>query len=230
MAAVLAYGPDAVISHQTAAANWGIGPAVGDDPRYDANIAGAVARRSEPTRPSSTPDDIETHDGIPTTSVARTIYDLAAQRDETGLAHLLEEADRNELLDLRGARTRHGPPAARAAGVVRLTAAVADYRGPADTRSKLERAFRAFLGNTASPSRNTTCSWEASPSTASGRSGSLWSSSAAAAITRVPVAFQRDRVRDAIVQKAGCRVLRVTSKRLANERAAILADILALRS
>ena len=37
MAAVLAYGPDAVISHQTAAANWGIGPAVGDDPRYDAN-------------------------------------------------------------------------------------------------------------------------------------------------------------------------------------------------
>ena len=41
---------------------------------------------------------------------------------------------------------------------------------------------------------------------------------------------ERDRVRDAIVQKAGLRVLRVTSQRLDDEPAAILADILALRS
>ena len=41
-------------------------------------------------------------------------------------------------------------------------------------------------------------------------------------------AFERDRVRDAILQKAGFRVLRVTSKRLDNEPAAVFADIVDL--
>jgi very-short-patch-repair endonuclease len=45
-----------------------------------------------------------------------------------------------------------------------------------------------------------------------------------------PSAFERDPVRDAAIQKAGCRVLRVTTKRLANQPAGVLADILALKS
>jgi very-short-patch-repair endonuclease len=43
-----------------------------------------------------------------------------------------------------------------------------------------------------------------------------------------PRAFERDRTRDAILLRAGCRVLRVTFKRLASDPAKVLEDVLAL--
>jgi very-short-patch-repair endonuclease len=175
------------------------------------------------------PEDLASHDGIPTTSVARTIYDLAAEREETGLAHLIEEADHKELLDLR-ALERAVARRPRAAGVVRLEAALADHRGPADTRSMLERDFRAFIARhrLPEPQYNVLLAglvvdvyWP------------QWKLVVELDSRRYHTgrgAFERDRVRDAIVQRAGCRVLRITSRRLGDEPAAILADIIALRS
>jgi very-short-patch-repair endonuclease len=43
-----------------------------------------------------------------------------------------------------------------------------------------------------------------------------------------PSAFERDRVRDAILQKAGYRVLRISEKRLKTEPQAVIADVIAL--
>src|SRR5436305_7850931 len=93
MAAVLAYGPDAVLSHRSAAAHWDIGRGF-----WKIEVTMPHSRRSRKgTRAHQAtldPDDITVHDGIPITSVARTILDLASQLNDDRLTHLIEEADR----------------------------------------------------------------------------------------------------------------------------------------
>src|SRR5262249_36639150 len=78
MAAVLAYGPDAVLSHRSAAAHWGIG-----QPSWKIDVTTPGGRPSRAKirahRAALKPDEVTTHDGIPITTVARTILDLASQ-------------------------------------------------------------------------------------------------------------------------------------------------------
>jgi predicted transcriptional regulator of viral defense system len=102
-AAVLACGSDALLSHRSAAALWGIG--FGASPRIDVT----VARRSRRGRPGIavhqvrglTPDERDRRDGIPVTSVARTMLDIAEVLPARQLERAFEEADRLQLLDLR---------------------------------------------------------------------------------------------------------------------------------
>ena len=77
MAAVLAYGPDAAISHRIGGCALGDRSGLVQDRRNDARTAGAAAairahRRAPPARPGHPRR-------LPVTSVARTILDLAAQ-------------------------------------------------------------------------------------------------------------------------------------------------------
>jgi very-short-patch-repair endonuclease len=227
MAAVLAYGPDAVLSHQTAAAHWGIGqPSWKIDVTTPHGSGGRKGIRAHRARLH--PEDITVHDGIRITSVARTILDLAALRDHTGLTHLVEDADRAERFDLR-ALDRAIARRPRARGVRRLEAVLADYRGTADTRSKLERNFRSLIAKAGLPEPQFNVvvaglsvdvfwpQWRLVVELDSRRYHSS------------PSAFENDRIRDATLQKAGFRVLRVTWKRLEHDPAGVLADILALR-
>jgi hypothetical protein len=77
MAAVLAGGPGAVLSHRAAAAHWEIRPS---DAR-DLEVTTARRRRSRPGlcfRRSYLPlDEVTTQDRIPVTTVPRTLLDLA---------------------------------------------------------------------------------------------------------------------------------------------------------
>jgi very-short-patch-repair endonuclease len=225
MAAVLAYGPKAVLSHRTAAALRRIGQS-----SWRIDVTTPDGNQSRPQirahRAVLHPEDITTHDGIPVTSVARTILDLAALLSHEALTRVIEDADRTEVFDLR-ALERAIVRRPRVGGVVRLHAVLADYRGPADTRSKLERDFRALIaGNRLpEPQFNVLVAgvladvWWPERKLVVELDSRLYHSS--------PSAFERDRVRDAMLQKAGFRVLRVTDKRLDNEPAAVLADILA---
>ena len=87
MAAVLAYGPDAGLSYRSAAAHRGLRP----DARPIIDIS--VPRRSARSRPKITvhatptlrPEDVTVHEGIPCTTVARTLLDLAEVVDRRGL-------------------------------------------------------------------------------------------------------------------------------------------------
>ncbi len=97
-------------------------------------------------------EDRTTHDGIPITTVTRTIFDLAARTREDGLTYLIEEADRKDRLDLQ-ALERAIARRPRAAGTKRLNAVLATYRGPADTRSHLERGFRKLIAKARLPQR-----------------------------------------------------------------------------
>jgi hypothetical protein len=95
MAAVLACGTDAVLSHGSAAALWGIGP----EWRL---IEVSVRRRSWPrlcgvkgrARPSLPDTDATVRRGIPVTAVSRTILDQAATSiSDASLERLVNEAD-----------------------------------------------------------------------------------------------------------------------------------------
>lgn len=131
MAAVLACGETAVLSHRSAAACWGIG---GERP---AAIDISVRRRCElrrpglkiRVRPTLRPGDIVTRDGIPVTAAVRTLVDLAVELPSRRLERAVNEADKRDLID---------PEA--------LRAAVEDYSGQPGARDLRElldkRTFR----------------------------------------------------------------------------------------
>ena len=98
MAAVLACGPGAVLSHRSAAALWGIG-------RWRGPID-VTARPStrRPTCASTAQDarrpDITHHHGIPVTTPARTLLDLADVLDDASLTRAVNDARLQRLLSL----------------------------------------------------------------------------------------------------------------------------------
>jgi hypothetical protein len=142
MAAVLACGADAVLSHRSAAALHDLRSTA------RARIEVTVPRRStldheglEVHRSTTlTPADVTTVDGIPVTTVARTIADLADVLPERAVERALEQAAIMEVLDGRAVdeQIRRHP---RGACLHRLTS-----RGPlsAPTESELEERFLAL--------------------------------------------------------------------------------------
>jgi very-short-patch-repair endonuclease len=108
MAAVLACGEDAALSHSSAAAYWGIGK---EQPGV---IDVSVRRRCELRRPglrvrgrpSLRPDEVVVRDDIPVTNVVRTLVDLAAEFPPLKVERSVNEADKYDLIEpeaLRGA-------------------------------------------------------------------------------------------------------------------------------
>ncbi len=78
MAAVLACGPDAALSHRSAAGLWGLRP--DNRPKSDISLPSPSARAKQAIEVhrsgTLTGDDLTTTDGIPCTTVARTLVDL----------------------------------------------------------------------------------------------------------------------------------------------------------
>jgi predicted transcriptional regulator of viral defense system len=146
LAAVLAAGPGAVLSHRDAAALHGI-----RKPPESRNVSVTAMTNARSTlalwihpRRRLVAEDVVTVHGIPTTSPARTLVDLASALTAGQLAATLGEADRRGLLDpaalrraLRRTRGRHGQ------GHARLRAALAahEQQGAVLTRSELEERF-----------------------------------------------------------------------------------------
>ena len=99
MAAVLASGPGAVLSHWSAAHLWMIRP--NSRSRIDITVS-HPSRSSKPIRRhvSHVPEDERTmEEGIPVTTVPRTILDLAAAEDANVVQNLLRESERLRLAD-----------------------------------------------------------------------------------------------------------------------------------
>jgi hypothetical protein len=98
MAAVLAGGPGAVLSHRAAGAEHQIRAWSGR-----AAITAPTRRRStdriEMHCASLPPDEVTTCDRIPITTVPRTLLDLAAVLDDHALLMAINEAEKRELRD-----------------------------------------------------------------------------------------------------------------------------------
>jgi hypothetical protein len=101
MAAVLACEPEAALSHRSAAALWGFGS------ERAREIDVSVRRRSEHRlrgirarcRPSLPAADVVIRGGIPVTTPARTIVDIATELTPKALERAVNEADKLDLID-----------------------------------------------------------------------------------------------------------------------------------
>jgi very-short-patch-repair endonuclease len=101
MAAVLSCGPDAVLSHGSAAALWGFRPRRFDEIEVSVPLA-VVRRRSGIVvhrRANLRATDLTAHDGIPVTTPVCTLVDIATSLKRGQLEAAVTEADRLNLVD-----------------------------------------------------------------------------------------------------------------------------------
>ncbi len=141
MAAVLACGAEAVLSHSSAAALWRIGLEERD--LIEVSVPSPYQRRRPGLRayrrPSLWPEDHTTHHGIPVTTPVQTLIDLSLRLDHRRLERAINEADKYDLVHppqlRRALDSRQGEP-----GVGRLRV-ILDRRTFRLTREELERRF-----------------------------------------------------------------------------------------
>jgi very-short-patch-repair endonuclease len=142
MAAVLACGPASALSHWSAAGRWGILRARGAV--VDVVVGGRAEGRQgiRIHRASSLhPHDFSRRDGIPITSVSRTLLDLAAVAPPRTLGRAINEADRQGRLNRRAMQEQLVRDRGRR-GAKRLRAVLAaTHPATRRTRSDLEILF-----------------------------------------------------------------------------------------
>jgi hypothetical protein len=207
MAAVLATGTDAVLSHATAAAAWELRPAgagaihvtVPGDPGRKRR-AGIRVHRSATLAPS----DTTTHRGIPITTPARTLIDLAATLKGRPLEQALDRADQLCLIDFADLSPRPGRPGSPA-----LQAVLSSYR-PTVTRSEMEERFLALCDDHGVPRPEANTRIEGIEVDFVWRDARLIVEVDGYRYHRSPSAFEDDRERDVVLSLAGWRVLRFT--------------------
>jgi len=145
LAAVLASGPDAVLSHHTAAALWGL------------RGSGGMIHVTLPRRSTSSkrirrhlshvpPDERTTEEGIPATSVHRTIFDLSATASVDEAVATIKEAEYLNLWDclsLWDLLDRY--PAKRGSRNLRSALERITEEPSGRKRSRIEERFAPFL-------------------------------------------------------------------------------------
>jgi very-short-patch-repair endonuclease len=227
MAAVLAYGNDALLSHRSAAALWGFAR-----PRAHAiDVTATVGRQGVLRRKGIWihrcrlhPEDRTARDGIPVTTVARTLFDLAEVVDFRRLEWTWEEADRLGLLELRAVeRVCERGYGRRALRPIRRL--LAEARAPAAVRSPLEEVFAAFCREHRLPPPATNVLVLGHEVDVLWPAQRLIVELDGFAYHRHRAAFERDRARDATLQAAGYRVIRLTHRRLNDDAESVAHEI-----
>lgn len=214
LAAVLACGDHALLSHHQAAALWGLRRGatapihISSRSGRGRSRKGLVVHEAQIHR-----EDCAVVDAIPVTSVARTLLDLACVSDEQSLERAFEEADRQGLLTLasleRSCRRGRGRKGTAALRKLLLAA-----REPIVARSALEERFARFCLEHKLPPPSLNCS------VLDFEVDALWPQQRLIveldgfAFHRHRAAFERDRARDGALQAAGYRVIRLTHRRL----------------
>lgn len=229
LAATLACGRGAVVSHRSAATLWAIlGPTTGpvdvtvpgrDCGRRRAGVRVHRARRLDRR-------DTTTKAGVPVTTPARTLLDLAEVVSDRELVRALGEAYVRGLVR----RTTLGAVLDRSPGrrgAPRLRTLLAREDGPSLTRSEAEERMLALVGRARLPPPRVNArvaGYEVDLLWPRHRlvievDGFRFHSSRAA--------FERDRRRDAELGRAGYRVIRFTWRQLEEEPAYVVATLAA---
>jgi predicted transcriptional regulator of viral defense system len=230
MAAVLACGPGAVLSHRSAALLRGIRTREGkDEPihviapnRRGRSPAGIVAHRDGTLRPV----DRTRWQGIPCTTVERTLVDLAGTEPMAGIRELVGQAEQLRVLNRNRLRAlvRH---CRGRRGVARLRLVLDEVRSSAKrTRGELERLFLRMCDRAGIPEPVVNLKLEIDD-------GRLLEVDFTWSTTRFAVeadsrrfhdtdsAYRRDRKRDQDLQLAGWRVARCTWEEVEDEPRAL---------
>ena len=236
MAAVLACGIGAVLSQRSAAALWGLLATaaarldVTAASRGRSGPAGVVLHRTRCLEPV----DVTERDGVPVTSLARTLVDLAAVVSDDQLARAVHEAEVLRLLDVGAVlEAIDRLPGRRGTGHLRALMAEPD---PGLTRSELERRFVGLCRTGGLPLPRLNAAVEVAGG--SFEVDALWPRERliveldGAHVHATRRAFHADRRRDAALAAQGHLVVRLTWQRVTRERAATteeLRRILSLR-
>lgn len=230
MAAVLASGDGAVLSHRSAAALWGIwGSGTGE-------IHVTVPRKSRSTRSIRRhfsvlrDDEREVRDGIPVTSAARAILDLAGEKDEAAAESALREIEYLGIygkVSLPALIARH--PNHRGAQACREALEHLRDDPGGRLRSDLEERFIAFLDAKRIP-RPRLNAW-LSVGEDRYQVDCLWPEARLIAELDgwkshgTKRAFRKDRKRDRRLGAAGYRVVRITEDQIRTEPDEVASDL-----
>lgn len=233
MAAVLAMGDGAVLSHRSAAALWGLRGSGGVThvtlPSKSRHVPG-IRRHSSRCLPA---DEVTVQDRIPVTSVPRTIFDCAGGGDVDLVENLLRQAEYLELYDplsLPALVERY--PRRRGCRTVKAALTRLEEEPAGAPASKFEERFLPFLRAYGLPiprlnewievggrRYKVDCRW---PGTKEIVELDGWQGHG----TRR--AFRDDRERDRRLRVAGYGLTRITWSQIEHEPAAVAADLRAL--
>jgi very-short-patch-repair endonuclease len=224
MAAVLACGPEAVISHHAAAALHDLRPL--PQGAIDVTAPNSHRRTGVRCHVSSVPPTHRTRiDRIPVTSLERTYLDYAEQSTPRQLTAALEAGDRRNILDLRTLRSVIDSSNGRR-GTKPLRAAIAALTDdPAWTQSPLEDRFLELIRRTDLPPPRANVLIEGHLVDFAWPEHRLIVELDGFAFHTGHEAFEDDRKRDTELQKKGWRVLRITYRRLHGDPAGVIADV-----
>jgi hypothetical protein len=221
LAAVLACRPDAYLSHRSAAALWSLQTTlralidVTTAAGRGRGLKGIDAHRAT----TLTPADVDTVDGIPCTSVARTVLDLAGVVPRRRVERAIDQSDELGIFDLRAFDdVLERNPTLRGASVVQ--AVLAGYqRAEAHfstlTENDFEEAFFALCDGAGFP-RPEVQQYITLPSGDAIRADFLWRELRVVVETdgsfghKTPYARDRDARRDLLLTEAGCYPVRLT--------------------
>jgi hypothetical protein len=231
LAPVLALGPGTMLSHESAAALWGLA--------RDQRKVHVTAPRGRQVRPGRTGiqlhrckfqgDERVVREGIPVTTVARTLFDLAEGAPSHRLKSAWDEADRLHLLRLPEVAVVYERGRGRRRARKRIRPFLdTERRYVEDTASPLEDRFAAFCVAYRLPPPQTNVLVDGDEVDA------LWPG--ARLIVELDSwefhahrqAFETDRDRDTEHLIAGYRTIRVTHRRLSAEPGHLAAQIHAL--
>ncbi|HSM06539.1 MAG TPA: type IV toxin-antitoxin system AbiEi family antitoxin domain-containing protein [Longimicrobiales bacterium] len=223
MAACLACGPDAWLSHRSAGRLWELLKGSLRPAAVEVSLrSGGRRRPGIRTRRVGTlgQNEVTYRHGVPVTTPARTLCDLAADLRPIALEKAVAEGVALRLVseqELAGVAARHSGRR----GIQKLRA-VLGGGGPAFTRSRGEELFLELVrrAQVDEPEVNLTIAghevdfyWPREQLAIEIDGGPYHSSSRA---------FERDRRRDADLASRGIRVVRITWRQLTREREAVL--------
>lgn len=227
LAAVLAAGRGAALSHSAAETLWGLREA-GAPRIVEVSVPTLAGRAPRPGlrihRTELCAAETTMRDAIPVTSLARTLLDASAGRAPRRVTRLVDRAeelrvyDHAEVLTVLARRPHHP-------GAARLRSALAAYEEPAVTKSVLERAMLALCARAGLPTPTP------DQPVAAYTVDFLWPTQRVVVETDgrethlTRRAFEEDRARDAELTARGYRVLRFTHRQVTHEPARV-ADVL----
>jgi hypothetical protein len=233
MAAVLACGPAALLSHRSAAAQHGL--LEDHRERPDVTVKGRARRPRRGIRVHSSttlmPADISTVEGIPCTSVARTLVDLGDCEPKRLVERAVDQAEVLGLFDLIAielALVRAGPR--RGPGILRTV--LGDLIEPTLTDRELEELFLALMRAAGLP-QPAVNDWITGDGWAY-KADFLWHAERLVVETDSRTfhtsrqAFEHDRLRDQRLTLAGFTVVRFTWRQIVREPQSVAATANAL--
>jgi very-short-patch-repair endonuclease len=221
LAAAMASGRGAVVSHRAAAWLWGLLPACPKTidvtvTSHGGNRPGIALHHSS----TLVPEEHGRFGPIPATALPRTLLDVAATASPRLIWNVVDRAERRDVLDLDGIdamlKRRSGHR-----GAARLRQALAIYREPGFYRARSERLFRRLVKKAGlrMPAINT---W-----VDRFEIDAYWEKERFAVeidgweTHRTRRAFENDRLRQEEMKLAGIDTIRISARRIETEPAAV---------